>query len=302
MSPSLKPNQDLKCLVALSRAGCWRRDRLEGCLSNIHDMRSSQSTVSLAKGQMVAGTEPVWFGRRELVDSWRRCASHLRDPGELQFIPTVPESTIDDTALELLREPLGALKHSLEGTGAALLLTDARGVVLGRWFEDVAAGEHLDSVGSRRAADLREATVGTNAVSLAVATGRSAQVSGAEHFSDFFAHSACVAEPICDPLLGEVLAVVTLTAPITPRVDLMRSWLATMYMHLVNHLNQRLSRPSSLRVEDTEEWALRRALAETGGDIAQTCALLGLSRATVYRRIRRYRIHALPPATKGVSI
>ena len=49
-------------------------------------------------------------------------------------------------------------------------------------------------------------------------------------------------------------------------------------------------------MEDSEEWALRQALPETQGDIARTCKLLGLSRATVYRRTRRYRISALGDA------
>lgn len=255
-------------------------------------MRGSQATTRRAKDELMTGCEPVWFGHQELVDSWRRCVVHLGDPSGLRLIPTVPESSLDDTPLELLREPLDALQVSLEGTGAALLLTDPCGFVLERWFADPSAGDHLDSVGSRRAADLSETTVGTNAVSLALTTGRSVHVSGSEHFSDFFSHSACVAEPIPDLVSGETLAVVTLTAPMNPRVDFMRSWLSTMRMHLLGHLAQKLSRPSSLRVEDTEEWALRRALSETGGDIERTCELLGLSRATVYRRIRRYRISA----------
>ncbi len=59
------------------------------------------------------------------------------------------------------------------------------------------------------------AFLGTNAVSLALTTGGSTLIAGPEHFSDFFAHSACVAELIADPVSGEVLAVITLTAPIS---------------------------------------------------------------------------------------
>lgn len=259
-------------------------------------MRGLQATVQRAKDELVAGTDPGWFNHPELVDSWRRCIFHLGLPSGLRSIPTVPESWLDDAPLELLREPLDVLIGSLEGSGAALLLTDSRGLVLERWFEDSSAGAHLDSVGSRRAADLRETTVGTNAVSLAVTTGRAVQVSGSEHFSEFFDHSACVAEPIPDPVSGEILAVITLTAPLNPRITFMRSWLATMRTHVAGHLAHRLSRPGSLRVEATEEWALREALSEAQGDIARTCELLGLSRATVYRRIRRYGISAAGPA------
>lgn len=253
-------------------------------------MTSWQAMVQRAKGELIAGVEPTWFGQQQLVESWRRCVPQLGDPSELRCIPTVPESWLDDTSLELLREPLDALKDSLHDTGAALLLTDARGLVLARWFEDRSAGTHLDSVGSQRAADLSETSVGTTAVSLALRASTSVRVAGSEHFSDFFSHSACVAEPIANPVSAEVLAVITLTSPLNPRIDLMHGWLATIRIHLHLHLKHRLSRPSSLRIRDTEEWALRQALAETNGDIAQTCALLGLSRATVYRRIRRFRI------------
>lgn len=265
--------------------------------SSILAMHAEHSMAHRAKCELVAGIEPEWFGRTALVESWRRSVPALVDPGRLRAIPTVPESWLDDTALDLLSEPLASMASSLEGTDTALLLTDFRGYVLGRWFEGSAAGRHLDSVGSLRSADLSEATVGTNAVSLAVTTGSPTEVVGAEHFSNFFSHSACVAEPINDPITGDLMAVITLTAPVNPRVETMRGWLATMRVHVLDHLSKRLSRPRSLRVEDTEEWALRSALAETGGDIPRTCELLGLSRATVYRRIRRYGISAtgIPP-------
>lgn len=252
--------------------------------------RSMFGHTNFAKDAVVAGREPQGVPDRELVESWRRCVSRFGDPSGLRSIPTVPESWLDDAPLDLLRRPLDELKVTLKGAGAAMLLADARGLVLDRWFEDSSAGAHLDSVGSGRGSDLREGSVGTNAVSLALATGRLVQVSGSEHYNDFFSHSACVAEPIPDPVSGDLLAVITLTAPVNPRIDLMRGWLATACMHLVGHVARRLSRPSTLQAEDIEKWALRQALAETDGDIARTCEILGISRATVYRRIRRYRI------------
>ena len=171
-------------------------------------MTSWQAMVQRAKGELIAGVEPTWFGQQQLVESWRRCVPQLGDPSELRGIPTVPESWLDDTSLELLLEPLDALKDSLHDTGAALLLTDARGLVLARWFEDRSAGTHLDSVGSQRAADLSETSVGTTTVSLALRASTSVRVAGSEHFSDFFSHSACVAEPIANPVSAEVLAVI----------------------------------------------------------------------------------------------
>jgi transcriptional regulator of acetoin/glycerol metabolism len=214
----------------------------------------------------------------------------LGDPSTLREVPRVPEAWLDNEPLELLREPLDALADCLTDTHTAMLLADSRGFLLGRWFADRQAGRHLDSTGSVRGADLSEAAVGTNAIGTVAATGQAVRLTGTEHYCDFFAHSACMAEPVRDPHTGAVVAVLTLTCPRSVRVDLLAGWARSIRVHVESHLHRLRDRPASLRVEDTQEWALRQALARSGGDIELAGRTLGLSRATVYRRIKRYRI------------
>jgi two-component system, NtrC family, response regulator len=50
--------------------------------------------------------------------------------------------------------------------------------------------------------------------------------------------------------------------------------------------------PSSngIKLRDVEHEAIHRALARTGGNIVQAAAILGISRSTLYRRLRAYRL------------
>lgn len=276
-----------------------------GCLSLTYDRQGastqgrSVSTTSTkltfdaalrAKEEVLSGRSPSWFAKAMLVDSWQRSMAALGDPGALREVPIVSQADLDDEPLHLLGEPLVEMADALRDSPVAMLLANPQGVVLARWFSDPRAGRHLDSTGSIRGANLSESTVGTNAVGAVAATGQAARILGPEHFCDFFSHSACTAEPIRDPATGSVRAVLTLTCPATAGLDLLAGWGMSIRAHLEAHLRSQTLRPASPRVEHTEEWALRRALKQSGGDITLTCELLGLSRATVYRRMRRYRI------------
>ncbi len=44
-------------------------------------------------------------------------------------------------------------------------------------------------------------------------------------------------------------------------------------------------------LEEAERAALRRALSRTQGNVSKTAELLGMSRATLHRKLKRYRIH-----------
>lgn len=257
--------------------------------------------VERAKQEVVAGLDPAWFGDQDLLDSWRRSVAALQDPGCLHEVPVLRESDIDDEPLMLLREPLDALAASLADTSTALLLANERGVVLHRWHGDDRARRHLDATGSVRAANLSEAAVGTNGIGTVALTGRALQIAGAEHFCDFFAGSACTTEAIRHPASGQVIAVVSLSCPMTPRLDLLRAWMSAIRLALQGHLSTRLGSPApvSLDLDDLHAWATRRALADCDGDIARAARRLGISRATMYRRLRRLRISPGESADPG---
>jgi DNA-binding NtrC family response regulator len=48
--------------------------------------------------------------------------------------------------------------------------------------------------------------------------------------------------------------------------------------------------PASLNLEEVEEWAIRRALAQTAGNNTQAARLLGIHRDTLINKLRKYRI------------
>lgn len=253
-----------------------------------------------AKQEIVAGMDPAWFGNRDLLDSWRRSLAARHDPGCLREVPVIAESDVDNEPLDLLREPLDSLAESLAGTSTAMLLANERGIVLHRWHGDDGARRHLDATGSVRAADLSEAAVGTNGVGTVAATGRSMQIAGREHFCDFFASSACTTAAIRHPRSDEVIAVVSLSCPMMAQLDLMRAWMSAIRVSLQAHLTARLGgpMPSSLDIEDLHDWATRRALAEADGDVGLAARQLGISRATVYRRLRRMRYSQRDPGDR----
>jgi Nif-specific regulatory protein len=49
-------------------------------------------------------------------------------------------------------------------------------------------------------------------------------------------------------------------------------------------------RPASLNLEDLEMWAIRQALAQTGGNNTQAARLLGIHRDTLINKLKKYRI------------
>ena len=51
-----------------------------------------------------------------------------------------------------------------------------------------------------------------------------------------------------------------------------------------------LSRLDTLRLDEWERRLIRKALERTGGSVPEAAALLGISRATAYRKITEYQI------------
>ncbi len=51
-----------------------------------------------------------------------------------------------------------------------------------------------------------------------------------------------------------------------------------------------LSRLETLRIDEWEQRLIRKALKRTGGSVPDAASLLGISRATAYRKITEYEI------------
>jgi transcriptional regulator of acetoin/glycerol metabolism len=185
-----------------------------------------------------------------LLESWRRSKVALGMPGNLSRVPIVDESALDGPLLDVFQAPLARVADDLSGTGFGVLLADARGRILQRWSHDRAAVNHLDTLGTVRGAVLAEDVVGTNGVGTVAATGRSFQVSGPEHFAEFYERAVCTGAPVRHPLSRKLLGVVTISSEISEQGSLLKA--------LVNSVAAQLEQ----QLLDVEAPAARRLYAE----------------------------------------
>ncbi len=95
-----------------------------------------------------------------------------------------------------------------------MLLTDPFGIVLETAGDPRTLGDgeaiHLGAGGQ-----WDEATIGTNGIGTALATGRAAQVHGPEHFCEGIKGWTCAAAPIRAPGSGKILGIVDISGPPT---------------------------------------------------------------------------------------
>jgi len=151
----------------------------------------------------------------EILDSWARSKTAIGTPSNVHDVPHVSEDLLDGHLLDMFQAPLARLSDELHGSGVGLLLADAQGRIIQRWAGDRSAAKHLDNVGTDRGAVLSEEAVGTNGVGTVAATGRTLQISGAEHFASMYSSAVCTGSPVRHPLSGKLIAVVTLSSDLS---------------------------------------------------------------------------------------
>ena len=152
-----------------------------------------------------------------IARSWRRCLDQHR------LDPTSPRATcvIEQTRLrehrEQLQQVLGvarwqmnSLHQQLGGGGHAILLTDARGVVIDSLSSD-AERTDFQRAGLWLGAVWDEAVEGTNGVGLCLLERQALTICRDEHFRGRHAALTCSASPVFDPA-GELLAVLNVSS------------------------------------------------------------------------------------------
>jgi len=151
-----------------------------------------------------------------ILQSWQRC---LAQPGLDPFRPRAPE-VLDAGRLRERGEPLasllrlaeselGLLLESFSGSGYAVILTDADGVILRHRCDPTLARE-LRTAGLRPGADWGEARVGTNGIGTCIVEGRPVTVHREDHFLRQNIGLTCSAAPIRDPQ-GRLLGILDLS-------------------------------------------------------------------------------------------
>ncbi|MCS5720131.1 hypothetical protein N1027_18525 [Herbiconiux sp. CPCC 205763] len=188
--------------------------------------------VQEVKDDFLAAEAPTHTVNPELLSSWQRSKAALGVPSNIRDVPLVADDLLDAHLLDMFQAPLTRVSDDLDGTGLGLLLADSQGRILQRWSHDPNALHHLDRLGTVRGAVLAEDVVGTNGVGTVAATGKSVQISGVEHFADFYSGAVCTGSPVRHPMTGKLLAVVTISSDISERSGLLRPLINSVTMQL----------------------------------------------------------------------
>ncbi|MDH4391962.1 MAG: helix-turn-helix domain-containing protein [Aquabacterium sp.] len=149
-----------------------------------------------------------WILPREdeapLLRSWQRCRdAGMRENERISFelVSRSLLSTLDDehgTLVHAARPETERLAQALRGTGSAVLMFNARGVVIDRLCHEAATPTILLHA-TRKGVNLSERCVGTNAPAIALAEGMPYLVGRDAHFFDNVRPFFCVAAPIDAP-------------------------------------------------------------------------------------------------------
>ena len=155
--------------------------------------------------------------RREVRESWLRSLGSLdaqRLPGDADPA-TLSDADLTEArceqriaaALPIVRRMLVAPAAE---AGLLVAIGNERGHLL--WVEgDRTALNRAEAMGFVAGADWSEASMGTSAPGVVLATGAAMQVSGAEHLSRRVHPWNCSAVPLTDPVTGRLVGVIDLT-------------------------------------------------------------------------------------------
>jgi transcriptional regulator of acetoin/glycerol metabolism len=222
--------------------------------------RETDRTFALPEallGRVAAGS-PIRDG---ILGSWRRSTLSGITPDTFE----VPFGEVDDRSrlAWAAGEVLDRVGTDLEGSGIALVLADADGLVVARRAVDRGTRALLDEIQLAPGFQYAEGAVGTNAIGTALLDATPTVVQADEHFADALTMMACAAVPISDPSTGRVVGVVDLSSAARDGSPLMLA-LAKQAAH---EIEQRLLDESSTAERMLQECFLR-ARRTTRGPLA----------------------------------
>ena len=179
-----------------------------------HLSRHARQVLTVTQGKALLqgpGSDP------SIARSWLRCLEdyHL-DPAQT-IAPTVLEHGRLLESRERLRQVLqiagsemNSLHQQLSGAGHAVLLTDARGVIL-NCVTAPSERKIFERAGLWLGADWSEACEGTNGIGTCLVERQSLTIHRDEHFRGRHTGLTCSASPVFDPH-GELLAVLDVSS------------------------------------------------------------------------------------------
>ncbi|KFX67554.1 Fis family transcriptional regulator [Pseudomonas taeanensis MS-3] len=179
-----------------------------------HLSRHAQQVLTVAQGKaQVAGpaADP------SVARSWLRCLEqHHLDPAQ-SMAPAVLEHARMlerreqlQLVLEISSDEMNSLFRQLAGSGHAVLLTDARGLIL-NCVTEAAEQRTFEQAGLWLGADWSEACEGTNGIGTCLVERQPLAIHQNEHFRSRHTGLTCSASPVFDPH-GELLAVLDVSS------------------------------------------------------------------------------------------
>jgi len=183
-------------------------------VQNTHLSRHARQvlTVTQGKAQMHGpGSDP------SIARSWLRCLEDYHLDPALSVAPTVLEHGRVLESRERLQQVLqiagnemNSLHQQLSGAGHAVLLTDARGVIL-NCVTAPTERRIFERAGLWLGADWSEAREGTNGIGTCLVERQALTIHQDEHFRGRHTGLTCSASPVFDPH-GELLAVLDVSS------------------------------------------------------------------------------------------
>jgi transcriptional regulator of acetoin/glycerol metabolism len=250
---------------------------------------------------------------RMIMASWERCERRGMPIGQLR----VPVTSAFDDQSELTRSAapvLQALHSSLANEPISIMLSDETGLVVTRLCTDRAILRSLDDVALGPGATYSEPAVGTNGFGLALANDAPALVAGDDHYNSRLMGYTCAGVPIHNPASGRLVGALSLTTWSNERNDLLMALAGQTAMNIEAQLaiaagghqgvgteaqagagHRRIPVETAVRFrlsrfEVIERDAILDALERHQGAVAEAAEDLGFSRATMYRKVKRYGI------------
>ena len=174
--------------------------------------RHAHQVLTVANGQASGpGSDP------SIARSWLRCLEdyHL-DPAQVQAPVVLEHGRLLESrerlhqVLQIADTEMNSLHQQLSGAGHAVLLTDARGVIL-NCVTAPTERRIFERAGLWLGADWSEAREGTNGIGTCLVERQALTIHQGEHFRGRHTGLTCSASPVFDPH-GELLAVLDVSS------------------------------------------------------------------------------------------
>lgn len=154
---------------------------------------------------VVGGKQTIEGPESNISSSWSRCInSHGLDPSR-RYAPRVEDvnriAELEDqyeTLIDIARLEMDSLYEQIAGSGYALLLTDANGIILCDKV-DPGLAKSFRSAGLVHGANWSESMEGTNGIGTCIAEQRAVTVHRNDHFRARHIDLSCTGAPILDP-------------------------------------------------------------------------------------------------------